>query len=361
MTTVIDGRRWPDASAYAMAARTVEDFFTVADLQHALLRTSPLGLPLPATGRNAAVFKATRGDDELAIRVFTRPPVDGHDRYGLIRSHLLTRERATFPAVRWRDDAVVVDGEQWPMVEMEWVEGETLDAWLAAHLGDKAALATFLENWRRLFIGLDRSEIAHGDLQHGNVLVEGDGVVRLVDLDGMYVPALADSPAEEFGHVHFQHPERVASRYWGRRMDGFSALVVEISVMALMERPELWDRYNDGGNNLIFLGDDFADHGRPLWAELAELEDPVLRHQVVKLKRATGIEPDRLVGPLEMLDPDHDDPGLLGTPTWLRAHMPDDAAAPADEHASDGIPLPVVVAVTAALVIGLAILIWVVA
>ena len=37
---------------------------------------------------------------------------------------------------------------------------------------------------------LERHGIAHGDLQHGNLLVAADGTFRLVDYDGMYVPAL---------------------------------------------------------------------------------------------------------------------------------------------------------------------------
>ena len=39
--------------------------------------------------------------------------------------------------------------------------------------------------------------IAHGDLQHGNIIVQDDGTIRLVDYDGCYVPELAGLKSNE--------------------------------------------------------------------------------------------------------------------------------------------------------------------
>jgi hypothetical protein len=361
MTDTAASVRWPDASAYATAARDASSFFEVADLQHATLHTSPLGIPLPATGRNAAVFKACREDQEIAIRVFTRAPLDGPERYRLIRSHLLTRAGTVFPAVRWRDEAVNIAGEQWPMLEMEWVEGETLDVWVADNLGRPDLLRRFLDGWRDLFVHLDRSEIAHGDLQHGNVLVDPSGGTRLVDLDGMWIPALQDDPAAEYGHAHFQHPERVKTRYWGRRMDGFSALVVQVSVLALSIAPELWERYNDGGNNLILLSDDFEDHERPIWNDLNSLDDPTLVVQLTKLREACTSPCDRLVGSLEMLDHNNPNPRLLPVPGWLQAELEGPIASGPDGETAGGFTPSAVVAVAVVLLLAIILLaVWVV-
>ena len=59
-----------------------------------------------------------------------------------------------------------------------------------------------------------RREVAHGDLQHGNVLlVPGASAnslaVKLIDYDGMCVPALAGSKSGEVGHPAYQHPQRL--------------------------------------------------------------------------------------------------------------------------------------------------------
>src|SRR2546430_4647189 len=59
---------------------------------------------------------------------------------------------------------------------------------------------------------LFRSQVAHGDLQHGNILVRG-GSIQLVDYDGMWVPALKGRHATEIGHRAYQHPERSEQDY----------------------------------------------------------------------------------------------------------------------------------------------------
>jgi hypothetical protein len=321
--------RWPDASAYAMAAREVEAFFGPVELRSAVLRRSPLGLPLPATGRNAAVFKATVDDTDLAVRVFTRPPNEGAERYRRLREHILPLEGVLFPNVRWIDDGVHVAEATWPMIRMDWVEGMTLDHWVEAHRHDAQLLRDFASRWDRLFTFLEHSRIAHGDLQHGNVLVDAQHRVRLVDLDGLWIPELADLPADEFGHVHFQHPGRLTERVWGERMDGFAALLIAVSIVALSHRPELWDVYNDGGNNLIFRNDDFADLDAPIWDDIARLGDPVLTARIAKLRQACESECAKLHGPVVMLNDSQTSAVVPGTPTWLMSaidpgHVPPD-------------------------------------
>src|SRR5438034_11486371 len=66
--------------------------------------------------------------------------------------------------------------------------------------------------------------MAHGDLQHGNILVRG-GSIHLVDYDGMWVPALKGRHATETGHRAYQHPERSEQDY-GQEIDRFSVLVI---------------------------------------------------------------------------------------------------------------------------------------
>jgi hypothetical protein len=321
-----------------MAAREVETFFGPVELHTALLRRSPLGLPLPATGRNAAVFKATIDEADLAVRVFTRPPNEGAERYRRLREHILPLEGVLFPNVRWIDDGVHVDTATWPMIRMDWVEGMTLDHWVEAHRHDAELLRDFASRWDRLFTFLEHSRIAHGDLQHGNVLVDAQHRIRLVDLDGLWIPELADLPADEFGHVHFQHPGRLTERVWGERMDGFAALLIAVSLVALSHRPELWDVYNDGGNNLIFRNDDFADLDAPIWDDVARLGDPVLTARIAKLRQACESECAKLHGPVVMLDDRQTSAVVPGTPTWLMsaidpAHTPPAGVTqpPADE------------------------------
>src|SRR5438093_695743 len=82
-----------------------------------------------------------------------------------------------------------------------------------------------------LAAGLREAGMAHADLQHGNVLLipgskDNALALRLVDYDGMYVPALADRPSGELGHPNYQHPLRVDQAGYNPGVDRFSHLVI---------------------------------------------------------------------------------------------------------------------------------------
>ncbi|MEE9417745.1 MAG: hypothetical protein V3V01_20880 [Acidimicrobiales bacterium] len=309
---------WPNAGAYATAARAPDEFFVDALFRSAELRKSPLGIPLPATGRNAVVFKATGADgNDLALRCFTNPPLEGRERYHRISSRLRALALPLFPGVNWNDEAVEVDGERWPMLDMDWVEGLTLDQWVTEALGDPVRLRGLADEWVTMCHVLEDNMIGHGDLQHGNVLVDGDDQLHLVDLDGIWIPSLAELPAGEFGHTHYQHPGRIKSRPWGPRVDGFSALVIHLSLVALAHDPELWERHNDGGNNLIFSADDFGDLDSTLWQELAAMPVQVSAASR-RLTQACTLPCEKLVGPVDMLDLEAEIT-VTPMPEWLNA------------------------------------------
>ena len=68
--------------------------------------------------------------------------------------------------------------------------------------------------WAKLARRLARAGAAHADLQHGNILLvpgrsENHLAIKLIDYDGMFVPALAGKPSGEVGHPAYQHPQRL--------------------------------------------------------------------------------------------------------------------------------------------------------
>jgi hypothetical protein len=104
---------------------------------------------------------------------------------------------------------------------------------------------------------LHRAGIAHGDIQNLNVIVVGTDL-RLIDYDGMYVPPLQIGSGTEFGHKHFQHPDRSAKDF-GPQMDRFSFIAVDVSLHALMVDPTLHARFREGGETIIFKANDYVD------------------------------------------------------------------------------------------------------
>ena len=101
-------------------------------------------------------------------------------------------------------------------------------------------------------------EMAHGDLQHGNIIVTSGGP-RLVDYDGIYLPELKGMFPGEVGHKHYQHPQR-AREHWGPHMDRFSQIALHVGLSAIAQRRELWGKF-DNGDNILFTEDDFKNPG----------------------------------------------------------------------------------------------------
>jgi len=104
---------------------------------------------------------------------------------------------------------------------------------------------------------LSQTGLAHGDLQHGNLLVTQSGGLKLVDYDGMFVPSLAEAGATESGHRNYQSPLR--QHDWGPDLDNFSAWIIYVSLIALAFDPFLWDSIPGAGDEaLLFHKEDFV-------------------------------------------------------------------------------------------------------
>ena len=111
--------------------------------------------------------------------------------------------------------------------------------------------------WRAVNGTLRGLGIAHNDLQHGNVMVQDQAALRLVDYDGIFLPRFQGEDSPELGHRHYQHPKRSAQDYHAG-IDNFPSLVVYLSLLALRTDPRLWDRFYTQ-DNLLFTKDDFVD------------------------------------------------------------------------------------------------------
>lgn len=263
---------WPTGTEYSEAVQNPDVAFLPEDLKHAHFETAMLGLPAAATGQNAIVFRAGIDDRPFAIRCFTTPAAEGQRRYEALHEHVSAVGAQALAQAWWTSDGIRVRERVWPVVRMEWVDGAPLHRWVETRLGEDQALRRMADDWHRLAVELRQARIAHGDLQHGNVLVEPDDRLRLIDFDGVWVPGLEPYPPSEIGHPNYQHPERVRTGHWDHAVDTFSALVVYLSLRALAQDTSLWEHHT--GENLIFTAGDFkAPRRTPLWSRLGAVPD----------------------------------------------------------------------------------------
>jgi serine/threonine protein kinase len=86
---------------------------------------------------------------------------------------------------------------------------------------------------------LNNSKIAHGDLQHDNILVTKDASVYLIDYDSVYVPTMHGYSDIIVGKANYQHPKRSFNNHASEKLDYFSELVIYLSLRVFSIRPYL--------------------------------------------------------------------------------------------------------------------------
>ena len=208
------------------------------------------------SGAFACVYSVSVGSERFAIRCFTREVKDQQRRYNALSDYLTNVVSPSFVGFEYLQHGIAVKGTSYPVVKMEWVEGELLSDYVRSHLGDPTALDRIAAQWRGTTVSNLRGlRIAHNDLQHGNVMVQRDGNIRLVDYDGMFLPQFRGEGSPELGHKNYQHPDR-SSKDYDNYVDNFPSLVIYLSLRAVSSEPDLWGFHND--DNLIFTNGDYA-------------------------------------------------------------------------------------------------------
>jgi hypothetical protein len=248
---------WPTPQDYNEAVQNPRLAFPDAELGSGQPELTPLGLPKAISGGFACVYKIQCSSRLWAARCFQTEITDQQERYEAIDRHLAKVGLPYMVRFGYQAEGVRVRGRGYPLLKMEWVRGVTLSSYVGSNLSSPATIGALAEKWVQMLKALQQAEVAHGDLQHGNVLVVG-GELRLIDYDGMFVPELAGKFSNEVGHRNYQHPHRMNIDY-GAYLDNFSGWVVYAALLALSDQPDLWRKYDGGDECLLFRRDDF-DH-----------------------------------------------------------------------------------------------------
>jgi hypothetical protein len=267
---------WPTPQDYNEAVQNPLIAFTDPELRTSQAATNHLGLPQAISGGFATVYRMISGSRVWAARCFTTETTDQQDRYAAIERHLKASKLPYMVPFSYQANGIRVGGQAYPLLKMQWMKGDGLAEYVSKNLSNPATLSGLAEKWKIMIRSLQDANIAHGDLQHGNVLVVNSDIC-LLDYDGMFVPDLSGRFSNEVGHRNFQHPQRTNLDY-GPYLDNFAAWVIYVSLVALSERPELYQRFNGGDEALLFRRDDFLNPRQsPLFAEVGASGNSNLR------------------------------------------------------------------------------------
>ena len=223
--------------------------------------------PLYYLGGFAKAYVIECQGKTYALRVWLSDIGDAAHRYaavsqycGQVRLPIFVEDFTYVPA------GILVNGHRFPLLRMEWVQGQTLGDFIGGRLGDGTLLRAAAREFLAMVRTLHGQGMAHGDLQSDNMLVSvaPGGVVtfKLIDYDTLMVPALAGWPITSTGLPCYQHPRRGKSGLATVRDDYFSELVIYLSLLAVAENPNLWQQHPvppvKRDKELLFVAEDFV-------------------------------------------------------------------------------------------------------
>ena len=223
------------------------------------------GEPFRSSGAFAVVFKMK--DEQTgkcyALKCFTEDQTGRAEAYQKIAEELDMVDSTYVTSVKYLENEIFVDStcenEEFPVLLMDWVEGETMETYIANNYQNEHAMSMLCYRFCKLAAWLRSQSFAHGDIKPDNIMVRPDGSLTLVDYDGMFVPAMKGSISPTLGTKDFCHPLRTVNDF-DETIDDFSLASIALSLKALSLKPTLLKDFG-ASDRLIFSADDYRDLG----------------------------------------------------------------------------------------------------
>ena len=253
---------YPSINEYKEAILFAEDNFEQLKNLRPVLEDD--GSPVMTSGNFAVVFKMK--DEQTgklyAVKCFLREQEGRAEAYRQIAEELEYVSSTFLTPIKYLDKELFVDSSnsedsEFPVLLMDWVEGQTLDKYIREHIDDQYELSLLAYQFSRLAMWLMPQPFAHGDLKPDNILVKSDGTLVLVDYDGMYVPAMKGQKARELGSPDFRHPGRT-EEVFDDHIDDFSLASILLSLKAIALQPSLLEEYG-ASDRLLFSEKDYRN------------------------------------------------------------------------------------------------------
>lgn len=253
--------QYPLISEYLAAIREAKD--NLDKLSHLVPVLDKYGEPYRSSGAFAVVFKMKDEQTEkcYALKCFTEEQEGRAEAYRQIAEELEFVDSPYITSVKYLEKEIFVDSncedEEFPVLLMDWIEGETMETYIAANYTDTHAMAMLCYRFCKMAAWLRSQSFAHGDIKPDNIMVRPDGTLTLVDYDGMFVPAMKGQKSPTIGTKDFSHPLRTIDDF-DETIDDFALASIALSLKAISLNPSLLQTYG-ASDHLLFSAADYLD------------------------------------------------------------------------------------------------------
>ena len=221
------------------------------------------GEPYRSSGAFAVVFKMQdkRTGKYYALKCFTEGQEGRVDAYRQIADELGMVDSPYITSVKYMEKEILVDSQceedEFPVLLMDWVEGETMEAYIAANYHNQSAMSLLCYRFGKMAAWLRSQSFAHGDVKPDNIIIRPDGSLTLVDYDGMFVSSMKGCKSPTIGTKDFSHPLRTMDDF-DETIDDFSLASIALSLKAISMNSTLLDTYG-ASDRLLFSENDYRN------------------------------------------------------------------------------------------------------
>ena len=253
--------QYPLISEYLAAIREAKD--NLDTLSHLVPVLDKYGEPYRSSGAFAVVFKMK--DEQTgkcyALKCFTEEQEGRAEAYRKIAEELEFVDSPYITSVKYIEKELFVDSncedEEFPVLLMDWIEGETMETYIADNYTDNYAMSMLCYRFCKMAAWLRSQSFAHGDIKPDNIMVRPDGTLTLVDYDGMFVPAMKGQKSPTIGTKDFSHPLRTVDDF-DETIDDFALASIALSLKAISLNPSLLNTYG-ASDRFLFSAADYLD------------------------------------------------------------------------------------------------------
>ena len=251
--------QYPLISEYVKAIQDAGD--NLEELAHLTPVLDDHGEPYRSSGAFAVVFKMQDKSTGkyYALKCFTEEQEGRADAYRQIADELDMVDSPYITSVKYMEKELFVDSQceedEFPVLLMDWVEGETVEAYIAANYHNQSAMSLLCYRFGKMAAWLRSQSFAHGDVKPDNIIIRPDGSLTLVDYDGMFVSSMKGSKSPTIGTKDFSHPLRTVDDF-DETIDDFSLASIALSLKAISMNSTLLDTYG-ASDRLLFSEKDY--------------------------------------------------------------------------------------------------------
>ena len=251
--------QYPLISEYVKAIQDAGD--NLEELAHLTPVLDDHGEPYRSSGAFAVVFKMQDKSTGkyYALKCFTEEQQGRAEAYRQIADELDLLDSPYITSVKYMEKELFVDcqceEDEFPVLLMDWVDGETMEAYIAANYRNQSAMSMLSYRFGKMAAWLHTQSFSHGDIKPDNIIVRPDGSLSLVDYDGMFVPSMKGCKSPTIGTRDFSHPLRTVDDF-DETIDDFSLASIALSLKAISMNSTLLDTYG-ASDRLLFSEKDY--------------------------------------------------------------------------------------------------------